>query len=456
MKQISVKIKLTVVYTFFTMCISIAALAILLSISNNEILASLRQQLEERVKESFRYIEWEDGSLDIDSELIHVENNIYLSVYNEEGNLIYGRIPYEFSQDIPIQSGKIRTFVVGGTKWYVFDNTSEIVGYQDVTIRGIVSATNEENNFSILVKTSVIGMPLLIILTAIIGYRFTSRTLKPVDEMTKAVQAICENEDLSKRVSIEAGKDEIHRLGMMLNQMLTQLEEAFEREKRFTADVSHELRTPITVMLFHCEALLERETLSEEDRKEMEVIERKAKNMAQLVSQILLLSRADREQLILNKEWIDLSELTELIVEEQEELAYKKKQTIQMNIQEGIKAFVDETFMIRLWVNLLSNAIAYGKEGGHIWIRLMKEGEYIVGQVQDDGIGMNQEQMAHIWERFYRADQARTTGEETSSGLGLPMVKWIVQAHKGKIDVVSEEGIGTTFTFRLPSGEQEK
>ena len=454
MKKLSIKVKLTLLYTFFMTLISVVALGILFSISNTQILASVQRQLEESVEKGFRYVEWDDGELEIDSDIMEVENNIYLSVYDKNGQLIYGRIPYDFNLDIEIQNQQLRNFTSNGTKWYVFDSTSEVFGYEEVTIRGIVSVTNEENNFAVLIKTSVVGLPLLVLLTAIIGYRFTSRALKPVDNMIKAVQDICENEDLSKRVSIDFGQDEIHRLGLLFNQMLTQLEEVFEREKRFTSDVSHELRTPITVILSHCEALLEEDTLQEEERKEIEVIEKKARNMAQLVSQILMLSRADRECLPVNLEEIDISELTEMVAEEQEEIASLKNISIQTEIEKNIIACVDETLMIRLWVNLISNAISYGREGGYVKVRLFTDGKQITGQVEDNGIGISNEHLAHIWERFYRVDQARTAGQESSSGLGLPMVKWIVKAHGGTIFVSSEEGKGTIFTFHLPGSNE--
>lgn len=454
-QRISAKWKLTILYTGFLMLMAIASLAILLSVSNSQILASVKKQLESEVLEGNEYLEWDDGELEVDSDIMEVESGVYLSVYDEEGQIIYGTIPYQFTEEVPLQSGQLQTLTSNGIKWYVFDNSVDLGGYSNVYVRGITSVTKAEESFLVLIRTSFIFLPLMVVITAIIGYRFTSRTLRPVDNMIQGVQEICEKEDLSKRIPMEAGNDEIHRLAQLFNQMLEQLETAFEREKQFTSDVSHELRTPITVILSHCEYLLEQEMSEEEQKREIEVIYKKARNMAQLVSQILMISRAERDKLPIHFEEVPVSELTEMIVDEQQEIAKKKNITIQQELEEGLMAEVDETFLIRLWVNLISNAISYGKENGTVIVTLHGEGDKIRGQVKDDGIGISKENLPHIWERFYRVDQSRTSGQDSSSGLGLPMVKWIIKAHHGEIHVESEEGKGTTFSFVIPKKQQK-
>lgn len=454
-KGLSVKIKLTLLYTIFMILISVVSLTILLSISSSQIITSVQNSLEKQVIKSFQHIEWDDGELEIDSDIMDVENGVYLSVYQEDGQLLYGKIPYDFHFSVQSQEGVVQTFQQDGVKWYVFDSTSEIEHYGTIIVRGIVSVTKAEESLTILIQTSLILLPLLLIVTVFVGYRFTSRALKPVDEITKSVQDICEKQDLSKRIVLEAGNDEIHRLGQLLNQMLNELEQAFEREKQFTSDVSHELRTPISVILSHCEVLLERNTLQGEEREEVEVIARKTKNMAQLVSQILMLSRADRNKIPVQFEEIFLSELVEMVVEEQEQFAMEKGIRIQMDIEPDIVVHADETLIIRLWSNLIGNAISYGKENGTIIVRLHADEQQWTGQVEDNGIGISSEHIEKIWERFYRVDQARSEGQNSSSGLGLSMVRWIVKAHNGTIFVSSEEGVGTCFNFHIPKNNKK-
>lgn len=449
-KGLSIKIKLTLLYTVFMLVMLFVSLAILFSISSSQILISIQNRLEERVMDAFSYIEWDDGELEIDSDMLDVEDGIYLSVYQENGRLIYGKIPYDFNFSLESKEGAIQTFSGNGIKWYVLESSSQVEDYGTVSIRGIVSVTKAEESLTILIHTSIVLLPLLLILTICIGYRFTSKALQPVDEMTKFVSDICEKKDLSKRVELGVSDDEIHRLGRLLNQMLKELEEAFEREKQFASDVSHELRTPIAVILSHCEILLERESLAKEEREEIEVIARKANNMAQLVSQILMLTRAERNTIPIHFEEVNVSELVEMIVEEQEEFAMQKGITIHMELQSNIRAEVDETLMIRLFGNLISNAISYGKENGVVIVRLYEAETGFTAQVEDDGIGIPNDKIEKIWNRFYRIDPSRTEGQNSSSGLGLPIVKWIVNVHNGSIFVESEEGKGSCFTVYIP------
>ena len=455
-KELSVKVKLTLLYTTFMILTSIASLTILLSISSSQIVTSVQNRLEQQVIKSFQHIEWDDGELEIDSDIMDIENGIYISVYQENGQLLYGKIPYDFNFSVQSKEGVMQTLEQNGVKWYVFDSSAQIEYYGKILIRGIVSVTKAEESLNVLIHTSFILLPLLLLVTIFVGYRFTSHVLKPVDDMTKSVQDICEKKDLSKRIVLDAGNDEIHRLGKLLNQMLEQLEQAFEREKQFTSDVSHELRTPISVILSHCELLLERDTLQGEERKEVEVIFRKTNNMAQLVSQILMLSRADRNKIPVQFEEIPLSELVEMVVEEQEQFSEKKGITITMDIQPDIFVQADETLMIRLFSNLIENAISYGKENGTIIVRLYEDETQWTGQIEDNGIGIPKEHLEKIWERFYRVDPARSEGQNSSSGLGLSMVQWIVKVHNGTIFVSSEEGIGTCFTFHIPKRDQKK
>ena len=230
--------------------------------------------------------------------------------------------------------------------------------------------------------------------------------------------------------------------------MLDKLEHSFQKEKQFTSDASHELRTPVTVILSQCEYLLEEGDLSGEERKSVEAIQRKARNMARMISQLLFLSRADQNRQAVQKENLDLSMLTEIAVEEQQEIALSRGIQIETDIQENIYGYVDETLFIRIWMNLLGNAVTYGRENGWIKVGLSKENDRICGYVQDNGIGIRKEDLPRIWERFYRVDTSRTDQEH--SGLGLSMVKWIVQAHGGEITVESQEGRGSRFIFQIP------
>lgn len=439
-------------YSFFMVLVTCLCLAVLFSLSGNEILTSAQMHLRERVQESADEIELEDGEFEIDSDFYSLDNNVYLALYDTGGNFLYGKVPPGLEQAPQFEDGKIQTVKSGTEQWYVYDVQYEMENGQEFYIRGVVSVTETQKEFLIAVRFAVILLPLTVILTALIGYRLIRRTLLPVRQMTETVQEIQKDGDLSRRIGVsqDTGKDEFYQLAGTFDGMLESLEQAFLRERQFTSDVSHELRTPVSVILAQCEASLNRTDLSEEQRKEILLIRKKAGEMSQMISQLLLLSRADQGRQQLNKEEINISELTEIIVEEQKMLAQRRKIEVHTEIEPDITGYLDESFYIRMLDNLISNAVSYGKEDGNIKVTLHQIPSGVRGTVEDDGIGISRDDQVHIWERFYRVDASRTGKEEGShSGLGLSMVKWIAQAHGGNVRVESELGKGSCFTFEL-------
>lgn len=439
-------------YSFFMVLVTCLCLAVLFSLSGNEILTSAQMHLRERVQESADEIELEDGEFEIDSDFYSLDNNVYLALYDTGGNFLYGKVPPGLEQAPQFEDGKIQTVKSGTEQWYVYDVQYEMENGQEFYIRGVVSVTETQKEFLIAVRFAVILLPLTVILTALIGYRLIRRTLLPVRQMTETVQEIQKDGDLSRRIGVsqDTGKDEFYQLAGTFDGMLESLEQAFLRERQFTSDVSHELRTPVSVILAQCEASLNRTDLSEEQRKEILLIRKKAGEMSQMISQLLLLSRADQGRQQLNKEEINISELTEIIVEEQKMLAQRRKIEVHTEIEPDITGYLDESFYIRMLDNLISNAVSYGKEGGNIKVTLHQIPSGVRGTVEDDGIGISRDDQVHIWERFYRVDASRTGKEDGShSGLGLSMVKWIAQAHGGNVRVESELGKGSCFTFEL-------
>ena len=452
MKRFSLKLKLTAMYSFFMVLVTCICLAILFSLSGKEILTSAQMHLKERVHESADEIELDADQNSFSLDFYSLDNNVYLALYDTGGNFLYGKVPPGLEQAPQFEDGKIQTVKSGTEQWYVYDVQYEMENGQEFYIRGVVSVTETQKEFLIAVRFAVILLPLTVILTALIGYRLIRRTLLPVRQMTETVQEIQKDGDLSRRIGVsqDTGKDEFYQLAGTFDGMLESLEQAFLRERQFTSDVSHELRTPVSVILAQCEASLNRTDLSEEQRKEILLIRKKAGEMSQMISQLLLLSRADQGRQQLNKEEINISELTEIIVEEQKMLAQRRKIEVHTEIEPDITGYLDESFYIRMLDNLISNAVSYGKEGGNIKVTLHQIPSGVRGTVEDDGIGISRDDQVHIWERFYRVDASRTGKEEGShSGLGLSMVKWIAQAHGGNVRVESELGKGSCFTFEL-------
>jgi len=477
MKKISLKLKLTLLYTFFMVLLTCAALAILFSLSSREMLSSTQTRLENRVQESVEFIALRNGEIRIDSDFYSVVRDVYLSLYDSDMYFMYGRIPHGFTQQPELADDVIRTIRDGNREWYVYDMSYRLSEDRTVYVRGITSITDAEESFTVTVRFALVLLPLMVLATAVIGYRFTRRTLAPVRQITDTVRQIRADADLSRRIGFEEVKrngrpmpddggsdeetgerrkkgDEIYILGRTFDEMLEELEEVFRREQQFTSDASHELRTPVSVIMAQCDAMLaEGNSFTEEQRNQIGLIQRKARGMADMISQLLFLSRADQGRQPLNKERINISELTEMIAEEQQMLADADGRGIHIETQicPEIWADVDETFYIRMLVNLISNALRYSRDNGLVEVSLVQDGDAFTGSVRDYGQGIAADAQPHIWERFYQAEASRTDGSH--AGLGLSMVKWIAEAHGGSVSVESEEGQGSTFTFCIPAGE---
>ena len=318
MKKISLKLKLTLLYTFFMALLTCASLAILFSLSSREVLSSTQSRLENRVQESAENIALRNGEIRIDSDFYSVVGDVYLSLYDSDMYFMYGRVPRGFGQQPELADGELRTSRDGNREWYVYDISYRLPDEQTVYIRGITSITDAEESFTVTVRFALVILPLMVLATAIIGYRFTRRTLAPVRKITDTVRRIRADADLSRRIGFRGAdkakgkeRDEIYVLGKTFDEMLEELETVFRREQQFTSDASHELRTPVSVILAQCDAMLaEGNSLTEEQRSQLVLIQRKAKGMADMISQLLFLSRADQGRQPLHKERVNVSELT--------------------------------------------------------------------------------------------------------------------------------------------------
>ncbi len=289
---------------------------------------------------------------------------------------------------------------------------------------------------------------LVILFSSIGGYIILSRLLTPINKIATTAKSIAQSKDLKKRINIGNRIDEIGELANTFDEMLEKIDNAMENEKQFTSDVSHELRTPITVMLSECEFLKECEKTAPEYDESLQMIERQAKKMNTLVSELLSISRMDKQTLKLQFENTDLSELLSFICDEQEKIQNENIK-LERNTQDEIYANVDRVLISRLFVNLISNAYKYNKKVGKVIVSLCEKNGKIIFSVTDTGIGISPEDLPKIWERFYQVDKSRSYAENGSCGLGLSMVKWIANAHNGTVSVKSELGIGSTFCFEI-------
>lgn len=427
----------------------ILTLIVLFSISSVQVLSDARARLRNTVLQAFWEIDYEDGLLTFDDDINYLEEGVYISVYDAQGYLLYGRTPTGFSGASTLIMDQMQQVGSGQDFWYVYDYCQSVDGYGNLWIRGVASHSRSDSILRIITNAALILLPFFVALIALGGYLITAKALRPLSAMTETARAISEGNDLTRRIRLGSGRDEVHVLAHTFDQMMERLQSSFETEKQFTSDVSHELRTPVAVILSQCEYASQEGTPPEELRGSIGVIGAQARKMSALISQLLTLARADSGKQKLQYELVNLSELAEIIVEEQSIAAEEKGITLLTDIQPEILLRADETMMMRLFINLISNSITYGKPDGHTLVTLSANETEITGSVQDDGIGIPADKLDKIWQRFYQVDPARTSGSSSGSGLGLSMVKWIVQAHGGRIEVSSRLGEGSCFTFHF-------
>lgn len=290
--------------------------------------------------------------------------------------------------------------------------------------------------------------PVFLGLAALGGYWMSRRALIPVDQMTRAARRIGA-QDLALRLDVPPARDELARLAETLNQMLARLEAAFRRVAQFTADASHELRTPVAVMRTSAEIALRKPRSESEYRNTLSQVLQETDKISQLIENLLELARADSGAAQMRMERTDVSAILAGCCEESKLLADKQGVALCRNgADTSVWVNANAAAIERLFTIVLDNAIKY-TPGGRVDVRLNATNGFAVAEIRDTGIGISAEDIPHVFDRFYRADRARSR-ETGGSGLGLAIAKWIAEAHDGGIEVHSTIGKGSVFEIRLP------
>lgn len=452
MKRLSITLRVTLLYTLFMVLLTGLSLGFLFHAGAQSRRQTTLDRMQTMAEASRKELEAKDGELEIDRDLEAFDDGVYLSLYDTAGVPLYGFVPREFDNSVIFDDGSLRTVESGGHSWYLYDEQITVEDYGPVWVRSIAAADAFNSTLGTLGKTALLVLPVFVVLAAVCGYLLTRRAFAPVRQITQTAREIGEGGDLSRRIGLTGRKDEIHTLAAEFDAMFARLEQAFDREKQFTDDASHELRTPTAVILSQSEYALQNTQPQGETRAALESIHTQAARMAALLSQLLMLSRADKGRQVVQREPVDLSELVEMVAETEAEQAEARNITVQTELEPGVTVQGDETLLMRLLINLTENAIRYGRPGGQVKLTLRRQDGEVVGTVEDDGIGIAPEDLDKIWQRFWQADPARSGG---GAGLGLSMVRWITQAHGGRVTVQSEPGKGSIFTFFLPCEKNE-
>jgi len=461
----SVRVRLTLWYT--------GALAVVLALYAGGVFAFLRHslatELDRQLHEDFEVAEQmlertAGGGIRWRADDHHHEEDAsdegWLEVWSPEGKLLYRTASLErmggnlLPTLFPLQrSGYASLTLPGNVPVRILGEPYSIDG-MPVVIRIVRSEARLRHELKELLLVLGLGFPLALGIAGFGGYVLARRALAPVGRMADQARMVTA-ERLEERLPVVNPDDELGHLATVFNETFARLERSFEQLRRFTADASHELRTPLTAMRSVGEVGLREHRDEKAYREIIGSMLEEADRLGRLVDSLLTLSRADAGQVRLTPERTNLTELAREVVNHLGVLAEEKRQTISIETTGPVYATADRLVLRQAVINLLDNAIKYTPESGRIRVVVRDQPHGTALEVLDTGPGIATEHQAHIFDRFYRVDKARSR-ELGGTGLGLAIARWAVEAHGGRIELESQEGKGSIFRITLPGVQTDE
>lgn len=390
-------------------------------------------------------IEIEDTSVKLKETGYSLISGTYISIYDTNGKTLFDTSHLSWNNLFKPLYGKLQIVNHSNEQWLLYDlpiyNDTMAIAW----VRAMRPLKPVNDTLHTLRVLMLVALPIYIIIIILGSLFIAGKALSPINHITKTTQSIGQG-DLSKRLNMNKVEDEVGRLAATFDEMLDRLETAFKREKQFTSDASHELRTPIAIISAHAEESLRGDKNPVDYEESMGIILRESRKMGQIVSQLLMLTRGDEGKYKPEIENINLNVIIRDVVEDMKDLADKSGVVLYSTIAGNICIEADQTLITRMLINLIDNSIKYNQKDGWVKVSLSVEKSFAKITVEDNGIGISEKDLPHIFERFYRADKVRT---RNGTGLGLSIVKWIVELHDGSIHVTSEKNSGTAFDIRL-------
>ena len=377
--------------------------------------------------------------------------NLALRLLTMDGTVVdtLGNVQ-DVSQWGPVKAGiSTQSIPSDNEQWRVYtqvilDPAGNAVGWIQAA-QSLESMTNTLQDF----RDSLLWLlPLILGLAGLGGVFLTGRMLQPIDRITRTAAKI-EASDLSQRIAYQGPADEIGRLAQTFDHMLARLQTAFVRERRFTSDAAHELRTPLTVLKGQIDVTLSHSRSKSEYRQTLATLSTQVERLIRLSNALLFLSRFDQKRLTWEPAPLNLAELLAVMLDQIGPLIAEKSLKLTTEIPGALPITGDADHLIRLFLNLLDNAVKYTPSEGEISLRATRTPTGVRVVISNSGPGIPAEHLPHIFERFYRVESDRSS-QSGGSGLGLAIAREIVRLHGGEIDLHSATGEGVTVTINLP------
>jgi len=454
-KSAKISIKLTIVYAFM--------FSLVLLLLNASILYGVKYYLYNQANKQIEDIQTvilnnstsQNEQLDLSNKEIFLDvpsnQNIYIRIIQEDGKIVNSS--ENFNYEIKEPNDKINTLdekakhIEEKDKELLYKNVKfKSKEYGIVYIQIVKDMENEYDFMQILFVFMAIADFIGMIASLILGYIVSKRMLKPIDYITKTAENISIN-NLKEKIKVNDSDDELNRLVNTFNNMIDRLQGSFDRQVQFVSDASHELKTPIAVIQGYANLL---DRWGKDDREALEksiyAIKLEAINMADLVEKLLFLARGDSGTQLIEKKEIYLNELVNEVVRESKIIA--PNHLISSNKNDTVSISADYKMLKQMLRIFIDNSIKFTPEQNKIDISSEIQGKVVKLTVSDTGIGIPEDEIPNIFHRFYIVDKSRSK-EKGGTGLGLSIAKWIVDMHKGRINVESEEGKGTKITVTI-------
>ncbi|GGN92233.1 sensor histidine kinase [Saccharibacillus kuerlensis] len=437
---------------------------------------------QSRIREQIRQSIVEDNigmvtsDISIDNILKTIDSRLYVQIYyydkgvlQQSNNMTYGSSTLKFDippfNNVKQEFSRIRS---DGRPYLMYQQMLRTKATGSPVLLQIAASTEEaENMLSDLRFILVLGSISTLIFASTLGMFLARKSMAPIGKVIEAANAVQTSSDLSVRIDYTGPQDEVGQLISTVNRMMARtemfykdLEESYRAQRRFVSDASHELRTPLTTIRGNTDLLKKIWTmetmpsgLSEEDLREMSVeaigdIAGESERMSRLISDMLSLARADAGQTI-QKELLQLGPLVEEVVRRAQFLPHRAEWVPgDLTALDGIAVVGSKDYLQQMLFIFIENAFKYTMEG-RVSLDIILYRQQVGIRVKDTGIGMDKDEVPHIFERFYRADESR--GKTPGTGLGLSIAKWIIDEHQGSVEVVTVKGEGTTFIIWLPA-----
>jgi heavy metal sensor kinase len=452
-----IRVRLTVWYVFLLAIVLVLFSLVLFFSLKGSLLGEVDRGLRNSAGQVVSGLDWEDSHLIVmESEnsqdvLTKMAAQGFLVVLSENnGRVLQSTGPYsEVIGNKPTLVSGYRTLKTPKGDWRVYTVKISVPHKgQQLALRVGESLSRTESALSTLLVLELVIVPITLCLAVVVGLFFAGRALKPVGRITELAASI-DAVDLDQRLDLDLPDDDLGRLARTFDDMLQRLDQAFSAQKRFASEAAHELRTPLTIMKGNTEVALARERTAAEYREALTELEEEVDHLTLLSEDLLALSQADSDSATLDFQELDVGGVLDKAVTTLSPIAKQKGVRVKFERREQAPFCGDYSKLVRMFVNILDNAVKYCPPDSMVSVSLTQGSDGIDIKIRDTGPGIDPEELDHVFDRFHRSALARQMNPG-GSGLGLPIARWIAREHGGEIEVMSPPGEGATFKITLP------